>query len=151
MSQSLKLLASSREARRDAAIAKLAAAKAKLDAAYAVRQQARDLVEQSTHWRAELLARCTLGKDQSLRETLLPSCEALLQKSAQILSQRQVELSNASKDVAARRQDLMACERDMLRLQEWQQLLQHQALIEQVAQENRQDDEQVPRPLRRIG
>jgi hypothetical protein len=137
----LKLLATSRDARREAAIAKLATARRQCAMAEAARQHAAHEVSQAQQWQAEVQARCTLGEGQALRESLLPACAALLQQRQQQLAHKQMEWQKAQAEVDAQRQHLTACERDSLRLQEWQQLQQAQTRRDQAAQENQQDEE----------
>ena len=144
MNASLKLLALSREARLETAIATLSAARLEFDLACAACEQARVAVVQSMQWRAEILTRCALGSHQALRESVLPACEALLQWRQQQFAQTQVALRVAQEDVTAKRQDLTARERDSLRLREWQQMQESQRRREQAMRENHQDDEHMP-------
>lgn len=151
MNRSLKTLALSREAGREAAIAGLAAARREFDLARAACEQAHAAVVQSMQWRAEVLTRCALGSNQALRESVLPACEALLRQRQQQFAQTQIGLHAAQVHVTARRQDLMARERDSLRLQEWQQMEKTQRRRELAVQENHRDDEHVPTRQLRIG
>src|SRR3954470_16481561 len=140
MSQSLKLLASRREARREAAISKLAAAKRELDFASAACSRAHAEIEQSRQWRADVLKRCALGASQVLRESMLPACDALLQQRQQQFAQLQSELRIAHEHMTARRQELTTRERDALRLQEWQDLLRAQQRRAEALHESREGD-----------
>jgi hypothetical protein len=149
MSESLKILASSREARREAAVSKLLAAKREYGLVHAACERAHAAVEQSRQWRADVLKRCALGASQGLRESMLPACEALLQQRQQQFARMQNELRLAEEHMTAQRQDLTARERDTLRLQEWQNLLNAQERREQAMQESRQGDDHVP--ARRLG
>lgn len=141
MSGALKLLASTRDARREVAMIKLAAARHDFDLAYAACQQALAEVGQAKHWRADLLSRCALGAQQSLREALLPACDALLQQRQQQFSQRQNELSAAYECMSEQRQALMHCERDVLRLDEWQGLHHAETQRYKARQEDRLEEE----------
>lgn len=139
---SLKLLTTTREARRESAMAKLAAARRACELAEAACQQAQNETQQAWAWREEVLARCALGEGGMLRETLIPTCDALLAQRRQHLVLMQAAWRAAHEEVTLQRQHLTTCERDALRLEEWLQLQQAQARREQAAQENQQDDEQ---------
>ena len=143
MNRSLKQVFLTREARREAALAKLSAARSQCDLAYARCHQVYAELEQARQWRADVLARCALGEGQSIRESVLPACEALLQQRQQMFALRQTELRMATDLVATERRELLACERDLLRLQEWQTLEQNSACKEQAMQENRFEEDQV--------
>lgn len=143
---SLKLLTTTREARRESAIARLAAARRACELAEAACEQAQLETQQAWQWREEVLARCTLGEGGTLRDTVLPTCDALLAQRRQHLAQMQAAWRAAHEQVTLERQHLTTCERDALRLEEWRQLHQAQERQQQAAQENQQDEEL---PLRR--
>jgi len=151
MSESLKPLFVTREARREAAMTRLADARKQCDLAHAACIQAYAEFEQSRQWHEEVLASCALGAGQGIRESALPACEALLQQRQQLFAQKQIELRSAHERVVAERQALMASERDCLRLQEWQVLQQSQQKRDLAMQENREDDDQVHRLDARAG
>lgn len=150
MNRSLKLLALSRDTRREAAIANVAAARRDYELASAACEQAHAAVMQSMQWRAELLTRCALGSNQALRESVLPACEALLHQRQQQFAQTKIGLRAAQEHVTARRQDLAAREQDSLRLREWQLVQEAQRRREQAMQENHRDDEHMPTRQLRI-
>ena len=151
MSQSLKQLVVTREARREAAMTRLASARKECDLAHAACRQAHAEFEQSKQWHAEVLASCTLGAGQAIRDSALPACEALLQQRQQRFTQTQADLRSAYERVVAERQALMTCERDSLRLQEWETLQQALHRRDLALHENREDEEHAHRSLGRTG
>ena len=130
---------------------RLAAARKQCDLAHEACRQAYAEFEQSRQWHDDVLASCTLGAGQAIRESALPACEALLPQRQQLFTQKQIELRSAYERVVAERQALMASERDCLRLQEWQVLQQSQQRRDLARQENREDDEHIHRPVGRAG
>lgn len=141
MSPVLKLLASNREARREVAMIKLAAARRAFDEAYAACEGAMAELQAAKQWREELLAQCALGAQQAVRESLLPACEALLSQRAKRFLQTQADLKAADAHMAAQRQAVLQCERDVLRLQEWQGLRRAESLRHAARQEEAEQDE----------
>lgn len=141
MSEVLRLLASSREARREVALIKLADARRGFDLAYAACEQALLGLKEAQQWREDLLFQCTLGAHQALRESVLPACEALLLKRQQQFKQNQGELSAAYERMNDHKQAVMQCERDVQRLQQWQ--AQHEADLRRfkALEEERWDEE----------
>ncbi len=139
----LTLLTRTRDARREAAIVQLAQAQQQADLACVSAEQAHHALQASVQWRTELLTRCTLGQGQTLRESVLPGCEALLELQHQHWQQAQAALLAAQAQLQTQREHLAACERDSLRLQEWQQLQTTQNRRDLARLEDQQDDELV--------
>lgn len=151
MTPSLKLLTSTREARREAARGKLAWATRQFDDAFATCEQSYHALEQAKQWRLQVAERCTLGKDPAVRESLWPACTALIEARQQQFVQTQALLRQAQAHLEEQRQQLMVCERDMLRLEEWQQLDDAQTQQAQAHLESQQDDEVPGRRQNRWG
>ena len=142
-SRALHLLGTGRQARRDAALVRLTTAQANFDGAYTACQQAHAQLLQAQQSRADLLARCALGAQAALRESLLPACDALLhQRQGQFAQQQQVlrqayeNLNNCKKAVAH-------CEKALLRLEQWTALEQKGERRLQGQREEQQAEELV--------
>jgi hypothetical protein len=139
----LILLATRRQARREVAMAKLAQARQWVQAAAWACTQAQAELAQAQQSQIELLKRCALGANQGMRQSVLPSCQALVQQREEIWASKHQAWQQAQVYMNEQRKNWMDCERDTLRLEEWQQLQKTQTQRELANQENRSDDDQV--------
>ncbi len=141
MKTALNLLAVCRGAERASAMGKLASARRELGQAQAMQLQARASVAQAHAWWAELTSRCALGEHNTLRESALPACVALLEREKRTLMQQDAMVRSAHAHMLEQRQEMQRCERAVMRIDEWKLLTQTQERRDQSALEDRQTDD----------
>jgi flagellar biosynthesis chaperone FliJ len=122
MNTTMAHLSTSRQARKEAAMRKLAQTKRQCNAAYATCLQAQQNLAQCQQWQNQLLSQCTLGQGQVIQESTLPACQALLVQKQQALEKSKATLRLALQNHEQQRQAFNDCERNTLRLQAWQEL-----------------------------
>ena len=145
MKAALNLLASCRAAERESAMTKLASARRELDQAKAEQRQAQASVAQAHAWLAELTTRCELGEQNALRESALPACVTLLEMEQRTLAKQDAVVRHAHACMLEQRQEVLQCERAVMRIDEWKLLKQTQERREQLTLEDRQADDLVHR------
>lgn len=141
--RALHLLSTGRQARRDAALVRLTSAQGDFDGAYTACQQAHAKLLQAQQSRADLLARCALGAQAALRESLLPACDALLQRQQEHFAQQQQVLRRAYENLNNCKQAVATCEKALLRLEQWKELEQTRERRLQGQREEQQAEELV--------
>jgi hypothetical protein len=137
----LALLRRSRDAKKEAALGRLAGAQARQSQAAAEFQRTVALAEEAEVWWQELLARNGEGLDPAWRTTMLPSCIALVYqrkeqavKAAQAVDERRTEVKKC-------RAEVTQCEKALLRTDELAQILKEQArALERLAEQSQDDD-----------
>jgi cellobiose-specific phosphotransferase system component IIA len=141
MNQVLRLLRSSRDARKEAALGKLAAAQGRLKQAQAELQAANVGFQEAQLWRLELLRRNGAGLGKDWRHTMLPSCQALLQLRGSAMAKAVKQVQEQDQAVQACRAALTLCEKALLRTDELQHILKEQADETLRLTEQSQDDD----------
>jgi hypothetical protein len=137
----MALVRKRRDAKRDAAMGRLAGAQQLLNNATQAWEQAVGLVNEAQAWRAELLARNGEGLHASWRLTTLPSCTALLTKRTHDVTRAMRSVEEHRRKVAEQRLALTRCEKALLRTDELQNILDEQDDERQRINEQTQEDD----------
>jgi flagellar biosynthesis chaperone FliJ len=141
MTPLLRLLRKTRDARKDAAMAKLSAAQKQLAQAQAALQAAGLRWREAQVWRDELLRRNGAGLGKDWRHTVLPSCVAVLALRATEAGRAAQDVEAAQQAVRAARSALTLCEKALLRTDELQDILKTEAQDQERLAEQSQDDD----------
>jgi hypothetical protein len=119
----MPLLRTARDARKQAAQRRLAAAQTQLAQAQGQAAEAQAAVVQARDARDQLLGGRGAGLQRDWRDTVLPSCLALIAQRQTAVVSAQQKISSASEALAKERAALNTCERALLRTDELQELL----------------------------
>jgi hypothetical protein len=119
----MPLLRTARDARKQAAQRRLAAAQAQLARAQGRAADAHGVVVQARDARDQLLSGRGAGLQRDWRDTVLPSCLALIAQCQTAVASAQQQVSSAGEALAKERAALNTCERALLRTDELQALL----------------------------
>jgi hypothetical protein len=141
MSALLRLLRKTRDARKEAAMGKLASAQGRLGQAQVALQLAGLRYHEAQVWRDELLRRNGAGLGRDWRHTLLPSSVAVVQLRAAEAQRTAKELEALQEEVQQCRKALALCEKALLRTDELQDILKTQdAAADRLAEQSQDDD-----------
>jgi hypothetical protein len=137
----LRLLRKTRDARKEAALAKLSSAQSQLSQAMAAVTATHQGFLQAQQWREELVRRNGAGLGRDWRHTMLPSCQVLLEMRASQVTEAISRVEECQQWVAQARAALTACEKALLRTDELQSILKGQARdAERLAEQSQDDD-----------
>ncbi len=141
MSALLRLLRKTRDARKEAAMGKLASAQGRLGQAQVALQTAGLRFREAQAWRDELLRRNGAGLGRDWRHTLLPSCLAVIHLRATETTAAAKAVESAREEIESCRKALALCEKALLRTDELQHILKTQAQADERLAEQSQDDD----------
>jgi hypothetical protein len=141
MKKLLTLLSKTRDARKEAAQGRLAAAQHKLAQQVGASQAAKGALDQALADRQALVARNGQGLGADWRHTLLPSCQAALFRSGRAAMDAAKAVEAQLKVVAECRAAVTACEKALLRTAELQGILKDQSKRQERLAEQSQDDD----------
>jgi hypothetical protein len=141
MHDTLRILKISREARRDAVVRRLNEAKVARESAMAAHRQAQHAVDLAQSARAELNRPTALTAGASWNLSMMNSCDALVQHriGLAVVAEKVVEASQAL--VEGQRTALNACERALMRNDEWARHIREETQHRQGLDEQSQDDD----------
>jgi hypothetical protein len=137
----LTLLRKTRDARKEAALAQLAAAKSKLAQADAALDVAGLAFRQAQTWRKELMRRNGAGLGKDWRDTILPSCQSLMVTRARVVVEASKRLDEHKQRVDECRAALLRCEKALLRTDELRDIVKAQEMESERLQEQSNDDD----------
>jgi hypothetical protein len=123
MNALMPLLRTARDARKQAAQRRLAAAQAQVAQAQGQAAEAQAAVVQARDARDQLLGGRGAGLQRDWRDTVLPSCLALIAQCQAAVASAQQKVSSAVEALAKERAALNTCERALLRTDALQELL----------------------------
>jgi hypothetical protein len=141
VNQLLTLLRKTRDARKEAALARLVAAKNKFAQADAAFDKAAVAFREARRWRADLLRRNGEGLGKDWRQTILPSCISLLEVRGRAVMEASDEMESHKRKVDECRAALMRCEKALMRTDELRDIVNAQAAEDTRLQEQSNDDD----------
>ncbi len=141
MNKLLTLLRKTRDARKEAALAQLAAAKSQLAQADAALDVAGLAFREAQTLRKELMRRNGAGLGKDWRDTILPSCHSLMVTRARVVVDASKLLDERKQRVDACRAALMLCEKALLRTDELHDIVKEQTQENERLQEQSNDDD----------
>jgi hypothetical protein len=141
MNATMRMLKVSREARRDAVVRRLNEANAAHGAALASHQQALQAVAFAQSARGELDQSMVLTADASWRLSLRDSCDALVQHRMGLMTVAANTVTDREVLVNEQRAALNACERALMRNDEWAAHMREEEQRAQRLDEQSQDDD----------
>jgi flagellar biosynthesis chaperone FliJ len=141
MNNLLTLLRKTRDARKEAALAKLSAAKNKLAHADAALDVVGLAFREAQALRRDLMRRNGAGLAKDWRDTILPSCQSLIAVRARAVMQASKLLDEHKQQVDECRAALMRCEKALMRTDELRDIVKAQTNESQRLQEQSNDDD----------
>jgi hypothetical protein len=137
----LTLLRKTRDARKEAALAKLSAAKSQLAQADAALDVVGLAFREAQTMRRDLMRRNGAGLARDWRDTILPSCYSLIAVRARAVVQASKFLNEQQQRVDECRAALMLCEKALMRTDELRDIVKAQTNESQRLQEQSNDDD----------